>query len=74
VTATIHPYIKITEAGTHTPEFTMATASEDGLIGLNRAAKALAMTAYDLCTDPAAFQKVREEFENWKKHHTSEEA
>lgn len=74
VTATIHPYIKITEAGTHTPEFTVATASEDGLIGMNQAAKALAMTAYDLCADPAAFRRVREEFENGKKNQSSEEA
>jgi amidohydrolase len=72
ITATIHPYIKITEAGTHTPEFTVATASEDGLIGLNRAAKALAMTAYDLCADPDVFRQVRDEFENWKKNQAEE--
>lgn len=72
VTATIHPYIKITEAGTHTPEFAVATASEDGLIGMNRAAKALAMTAYDLCVDPDALRAVRDEFENWKKKQAEE--
>ncbi|MED1951272.1 M20 family metallopeptidase [Brevibacillus centrosporus] len=74
VTATIHPYIKITEAGTHTPEFTVATASEAGLVGMNQAAKALAMTTYDLCTDPALLRSVREEFENWKKNKEAEEA
>lgn len=74
VTATIHPYIKITEAGTHTPEFTVATASEAGLVGMNQAAKALAMTTYDLCTDPALLRSVREEFENWKKNKQAEEA
>lgn len=74
MTATIHPYIKITEAGTHTPEFTVATASEAGLVGMNQAAKALAMTTYDLCTDPGLLRSVREEFENWKKNKEAEEA
>ncbi|GGE11919.1 amidohydrolase [Marinithermofilum abyssi] len=72
VTATIHPYIKITEAGTHTSKFAVATASEDGLIGMNRAAKALAMTAYDLCADPEALLQVRNEFEDWKKKQAEE--
>lgn len=65
LTATIHPYIKIGEAINHTKEFTAASKSEGGMIGLNQAAKALAMTAYDLCNNPEYFQKVREEFDKW---------
>lgn len=68
VTATIHPYIKITDdATTHTPEFVEAAKSETGMQGLNKAAKALAMTAYDVCCNPAHFQAIRNEFEEWKK-------
>ncbi|WHY96778.1 M20 family metallopeptidase [Peribacillus simplex] len=67
VTATIHPYIKITDdAITHTPEFVQAAASERGMIGLNKAAKALAMTAYEVCMNPQLLQEIREEFEGWK--------
>ncbi|MFC0272977.1 M20 family metallopeptidase [Metabacillus herbersteinensis] len=67
VTATIHPYIKITDVAiTHTPEFVEASKSEAGMQGLNKAAKALAMTAYDVCCNNAHFQAIREEFEMWK--------
>ncbi|MGE7758438.1 M20 family metallopeptidase [Peribacillus sp. NPDC097895] len=67
VTATIHPYIKITDdAITHTPEFVQAAASEKGMIGLNKAAKALAMTAYEVCMNPQYIHEIREEFEVWK--------
>ncbi|WP_339200828.1 M20 family metallopeptidase [Peribacillus sp. FSL P2-0133] len=67
VTATIHPYIKITDdAITHTPEFVQAAASERGMIGLNKAAKALAMTAYEVCMNPQLLKEIREEFELWK--------
>jgi amidohydrolase len=66
VTATIHPYIKIGNATNHTHEFREEAKSEGGLVGLNNGAKALAMTAYDLCVDATAFGKVRAEFENWK--------
>ncbi|WP_370222313.1 M20 family metallopeptidase [Cytobacillus sp.] len=69
VTATIHPYIKITDtAATHTPEFVEAAASEYGMSGLNKAAKALAMTAYDICLNPAKLQEIRNEFDEWKKN------
>lgn len=67
VTATIHPYIKITDdAITHTPEFVQAAASERGMIGLNKAAKALAMTAYEVCMNPQYIQGIRGEFRAWK--------
>lgn len=67
VTATIHPYIKITEeANTHTPEFVEAACSEEGMRGLNKAAKALAMTAFDVCINNDTLQAIRSEFEEWK--------
>lgn len=68
VTAAIHPYIKITDdAITHTPEFVEAAKSEAGMQGLNKAAKTLAMTAYDVCCNQAYFHAIRKEFEEWKK-------
>ncbi|MEK8133115.1 M20 family metallopeptidase [Paenibacillus filicis] len=66
VTAAIHPYIRLGEATTHTPEFARLAGSEEGMLQLNQAAKALAMTAYDLCADPAAMERVRTEFTAWK--------
>ncbi|MEI7028053.1 M20 family metallopeptidase [Paenibacillus sp. y28] len=66
VTPIIHPYFNIGEVKPHTPEFQAAAGSEAGLAGLNRAAKAMAMTAFDLCADPDALRQVREEFEQWK--------
>lgn len=69
VTATIHPYIKITDsANTHTPEFVEAACSEEGLTGLNKAAKALAMTAFDVCENDRYLQAIRCEFEEWKRN------
>ncbi|WP_400164457.1 M20 family metallopeptidase [Brevibacillus sp. TJ4] len=66
ITATIHPYVRIGDAVPHTPQFREAAASEGGMVGLNQAAKALAMTAYDLYANPALMQAVRDEFEQWK--------
>lgn len=66
IVPTIHPYIKIGDSINHTHEFTEDTKSEGGMIGLNQAAKAMAMTTYDLCTNPEAMKSVTEEFENWK--------
>ncbi|GLX70502.1 M20 family metallopeptidase [Paenibacillus glycanilyticus] len=67
MTAAIHPYIRLGDATTHTPEFAALAGSEAGMIELNCAAKALAMTAYDLCVNNEAMRLVREEFEQWKK-------
>jgi amidohydrolase len=66
MTAAIHPYIRLGDANTHTPGFAALAGSEEGMIELNRAAKALALTAYDLCLKPGALQQVRNEFEQWK--------
>ncbi|TVY11714.1 M20 family metallopeptidase [Paenibacillus cremeus] len=66
VTATIHPYFRIGDVRPHTPEFRDAAGSEGGMLGLNQATKALAMTAYDLCSDPELLRQVRDEFEKWR--------
>lgn len=66
VTAVIHPYIRLGDATTHTPEFARLAGAEEGMIELNLAAKALALTAYDLYADRAALLQVRNEFEEWK--------
>lgn len=66
VTATIHPYIKIGDCLPHTADFRDAAASESGMKGMIQAAKAMAMTAYDLCTDSEALENVRSEFRAWK--------
>ncbi|WP_269054338.1 M20 family metallopeptidase [Paenibacillus tundrae] len=66
ITAAIHPYIRLGDATTHTPEFARLAGAEEGMIELNRAAKALALTAFDLYADKAALQQVRDEFKAWK--------
>lgn len=66
ITAAIHPYIRLGDATTHTPEFAALAGSEEGMIELNRAAKSLALTAYDLCYNQEAMRQVRNEFETWK--------
>lgn len=74
MTPTIHPYIKICDENitAHTIAFREAAASEAGLVGMNQAAKALAMTAADLFFRPDAFQQVTAEFQRWKEHSVQE--
>lgn len=59
----IHPYVPIVDPGTgaHTPEFAAAAASERGHRALIRSAKALAMTAVDLMTQPQMVEQAKEE-------------
>lgn len=59
----IHPYVVIADPGVggHTPEFAAASASERGNQALLRAAKAMAMTAVDLLTQPEVMNQVRRE-------------
>jgi amidohydrolase len=61
----IHPYVTIADPGTggHTPEFAVAAASERGNQALLRAAKALAMTAVDLLTQPELMDQAQHEFQ-----------
>lgn len=64
VIPTIHPYIAIApeDVGGHTVEFREAAASEKGHEGLITAAKALAMTAVDLLSEPANMAEARRTF------------
>ncbi|MFS2224062.1 M20 family metallopeptidase [Pantoea sp. B65] len=66
LTAAIHPYLRIGDVIPHTPEFAAAAASDAGTNTMLTAAKALAMTAYDLCYDATLYQTVRAEFSQWK--------
>lgn len=68
---TIHPYIKIGQSINHTPQFTEDTKSEGGMLGLNQATKALALTAFDLCINPTNLEEVQQEFNNWKATNTN---
>ena len=61
---TIHPYIKVAPPGVpnHSRAFTEAARSPLARTGMLAAAKALAMTAFDLLADPAALAAAREDF------------
>jgi amidohydrolase len=60
----IHPTIAVAppEVGIHSREFAACAASEDGHRGLLDAAKAMAMTAIDVLTDPDLRRRIQEEF------------
>lgn len=66
VTAAIHPYLRIGDVTPHTPEFAEAAGSATGLNAMLTAAKALAMTAYDLCHDGEQLAAVKNEFIRWQ--------
>ena len=61
---TIHPYIKVAPGGVpnHSRAFTEAARSPLARTGMLAAAKALAMTAFDLLAEPAALAAAREDF------------
>jgi amidohydrolase len=63
VVPAIHPYVVIADpdVGGHTPEFAEASASPRGDQALLRAAKALAMTAVDLMTQPELVEQAKAE-------------
>ncbi len=66
VVPTIHPTIALTgrsEVVCHSTAFAQAAGGPDGDRAMLTAAKALAMTAADLFTDPAARRQVQKEFE-----------
>ena len=61
----IHAYINITDGAkipTHSPEFACAANSDYGYGAMIRAAKALALTAYDLLSDDALLQEAKTYF------------
>lgn len=61
---TIHPYIAIAEEDTaaHSREFAKASISEKGQKAMLTAAKALAMTAIEVFTNPELVKNMTEEF------------
>jgi len=67
IVPTIHPYFKIGEHVNHTKGFVEDAKSEQGLEGMNKATKSLAMTAYELCVDDKLLTKIKKEFEASKK-------
>ncbi len=60
----IHPYVAIGSKDLvgHTLEFREASLSDRGLAAMIAAAKAMALTAYDLMTQPDLLAEVRREF------------
>ena len=64
VVPALHPYVAIApeEVAGHSPEFRVASASPEGHAGLLDAAKALAMTAVDLFSNPALVDAAWEEY------------
>lgn len=65
VVPAIQPSVAICRppVGCHSPEFASAAASEDGHRAMLLAAKALALTALDLLTDPVVLDRVRAAFQ-----------
>ena len=61
----IHPYVSIgpKALGGHTIEFREAALSEKGFRAMLAAAKAMALTGYDLLTQPELMARVRRDFE-----------
>jgi len=61
----IHPYVAIgpKDLAGHSVEFREAALSERGMQAMLAAAKAMALTAYDLLTEPEFLGEVRREFE-----------
>jgi amidohydrolase len=64
IVPSIHPYVTIAPPGVggHTPEFAVAAKSEWGDQALLRSAKAMAMTAVDLMTQPELLAQAKAEF------------
>ena len=61
----VHPTIAIAPLGVqgHSPEFAQAAASEAGVKGILDGAKAMAMTAVDLLTNPDLLARAQQEFQ-----------
>ncbi len=66
VVPALHPYVAIApdEVAGHSPQFRVASASQEGHAGLLDAAKALAMTAVDLFSNPELVDAA------WGEHRT----
>lgn len=61
----IHPYVSIgpKTLGGHTIEFREAALTDKGFAAMLAAAKAMALTSYDLLTQPELLARVRRDFE-----------
>jgi metal-dependent amidase/aminoacylase/carboxypeptidase family protein len=68
IVPSIHPFIAIApmKVAIHSPEFTSAAASAEGIQGLLDAAKALAMTVVDLLANTEVVTKIKREFKQEK--------
>lgn len=64
VTLSIHPYLKICNGNfaLHTHEFREAAMSEQARESMIIGAKAMALTGYEVLTNPELLQKIKEEF------------
>ena len=63
---TIHPYLRISDKSIpgHSKQFAKASSTEKGHEAMINAAKALAMTAIDVLTNPDLFKAIKKEFES----------
>jgi hypothetical protein len=61
----IHPYIKTCEKSipAHTREFAESTISPYALDSMIKGACALALTGYDIITNPGILSEIKKEFE-----------
>ncbi|WP_077210970.1 M20 family metallopeptidase [Bacillus dakarensis] len=68
VVPAIHPYIKISNVPCvpHTPEFREAAMSELGREAMMIGAKAMALTGYEILTNPELLQQIKQEYNNQK--------
>ncbi|MBM6618926.1 M20 family metallopeptidase [Bacillus sp. RD4P76] len=64
VVPAIHPYVQITteKHACHTPGFQQAAMSDMGREGMILGAKTMALTAYDVLTNPELLTKIKKEF------------
>lgn len=68
VAPAIHPYIKICNGSfaLHTHEFREAAMSEQARVAMLVGAKAMALTGYEVLTNPVLLEKIKEEFNSQK--------
>ena len=68
VTPSMHPYVAIAPEvlPAHSHEWAAAAASDAGMDALIISAKAMAMTAADIMTQPETLSRIKKEFQNPK--------
>jgi amidohydrolase len=67
----IHPYVQICSEpyACHTREFQQAAMSEQGREAMMIGAKSMALTAYDILTNPELLQRIKREFQAKQQQH-----